>query len=78
MLFLKLSLMTKKEELDYIATLTDQQVCTIYNTDSRQEIIDIIQDEDEDLDDEDEDYWNDYAEDMIISRNQEYALWMMN
>jgi len=77
-LFLKLSLMTKKEELDYIATLTDQQVCTIYNTDSRQEIIDIIQDEDEDLDDEDEDYWNDYAEDMIISRNQEYALWMMN
>lgn len=70
-----MTLQEKNEELAYIATLTDQQVCEAYNVDYRHEIIAIIEDEEEDDDDEedDEEYWNSYAEDMIIERKKEYS-----
>lgn len=57
--------MTRKqydEELAYIATLTDQQVCDTYNVDYRQEAIEYLNAEfdDEDDDKDDEDYFADY------------------
>lgn len=69
-----MTLQEKNEELAYIATLTDQQVCEAYNVDYRHEIIAIIEDEEEeDEEDDDEEYWNSYAEDMIIERKKEYS-----
>lgn len=57
--------MTRKqydEELAYIATLTDQQVCDTYNVDYREEAIEYLNAEfdDEDEDEDDEDYFADY------------------
>ena len=57
--------MTRKqydEELAYIATLTDQQVCDTYNVDYREEAIEYLNAEFdyEDEDEDDEDYFADY------------------
>lgn len=52
--------MTRKqyeEELAYIATLTDQQVCDTYNVDYRHEALEALEAE---FDDEDEDDGDDY------------------
>ena len=69
-----MTLQEKNEELAYIATLTDQQVCEAYNVDYRHDIIAIIEDEaEEDEEDDDEEYWDSYAEDMIIERKKEYS-----
>lgn len=50
------------EELAYIATLTDQQVCDTYNVDNREEAIEYLNGEfdNEDEDEDDEDYFADY------------------
>lgn len=70
-----MTLQERNEELAYIATLTDQQVCIQFNVDHRHEIIAAIEEEydDEEEDDDDEEYWNSYAEDMIIERKKEYS-----
>lgn len=56
--------MTRKqydEELAYIATLTDQQVCDTYNVDYREEAIEYLNAEFDDEDEEpEEDYFADY------------------
>ena len=68
----------KNEELAYIATLTDQQVCIQFNVDHRHEIIAAIEeeyDDDEEEDEDDEEYWNSYAEDMIIERKKDMSLY---
>lgn len=64
----------KKEELAYIATLTDEQVRIQFNVDYRHEIIEAIEEEYEDEEEYDDDeYWDTYAEDMIIERKTEYS-----
>lgn len=59
--------MTRKqyeEELAYIATLTDQQVCDTYNVDYRFEALEALEAEfdDEDEDDYDDSYYRELCE----------------
>ena len=70
----------KNEELAYIATLTDEQVCEAYNVDYRQEAIDALNeeyayDDEDDDEDNDDDYWSDYADDMIVESAREARMW---
>lgn len=68
----------KQQQLDYIATLTDDEVRIQFNVDYRHEIIEAIQaeypDDDEEPDFDEEAYWRDYEEDMLIERRKEYSL----
>jgi hypothetical protein len=57
--------MTRKqyeEELAYIATLTDQQVCDTYNVDYRHEALEALEAEFDDEDEDDDDYYYELCE----------------
>ena len=63
-----MTLREKNEELAYIATLTDEQVCEAYNVDYRQEAIDALNEEYAYDDDDDDD-------DMIVESAREARMW---
>ena len=66
-----------QEELAHIASLTDLEVCAEYNTDSRDEAIEVTREywdyyqEDEEEYFDDEAYRNDYRDDLLIDAAKE-------
>lgn len=66
--------MTRKqyeEELAYIATLTDQQVCDTYNVDYRFEALEALEAEFDDEDEDDDDYYYELCEESRFYASRE-------
>lgn len=66
--------MTRKqyeEELAYIATLTDQQVCDTYNVDYRHEALEALEAEFDDEDEDDDNYYYELCEESRFYASRE-------
>lgn len=67
--------MTRKqyeEELAYIATLTDQQVCDTYNVDYRHEALEALEAEfDDEVEEDDDDFYYELCEESRFYASRE-------